>query len=251
MVYYSPGNTKALSWLGKGLDVLKLVAGRDLNPRPLGYEPYDARLWCLGQSLVGVVTSADRTDPVSLRRFRLPCLVLSRRVRFTNRFTEQAIDLRSRTPSRPSRAASLGLCRVRARQATSPPVMPHAEPRRPCRHHPLPGFALGHRPRRCPAQAPPRTRLLPDLTATPLLHASRRQREPERRQPGTPIRCVMICRSTPLHEIDLVWLCLQTPRGQLPGGARGEQHAVGEDALGEVVPTRGQGPKDVPSGSVD
>jgi len=61
--------------------------------------------------------------------------------------------------------------------------MPHAELWRPCRHHPLPGFALGRRPRRSPAQAPPRTRLLPDLTAAPLLHASRRQRESERRQP--------------------------------------------------------------------
>jgi len=33
--------------------------------------------------------------------------------------------------------------------------MPHTEPRRPCRHHPLPGFALGRRPRRCPAQPLP------------------------------------------------------------------------------------------------
>ena len=43
--------------------------------------------------LAGVVTSADRTDHISLRRLRLPHLKLSRRVRFTNRFTEQAIGL--------------------------------------------------------------------------------------------------------------------------------------------------------------
>ena len=64
-----------------------------MNLRPLGYEPYDARLCRLGPSLAGMVTSVDRTDQISLRRLRLPRLVVSRRVRFTNRFTEQAIDL--------------------------------------------------------------------------------------------------------------------------------------------------------------
>jgi len=59
-----------------------------LNPRPLGYEPYDIGLCRLKPSLAGAVTSADRTNPVSLRRLRLPRLKLSRRVRFTNRFTE-------------------------------------------------------------------------------------------------------------------------------------------------------------------
>ena len=43
-----------------------------MNPRPLGYEPYDLRLWCLGPSLAGAVTSADRTDPISFGRLRLP-----------------------------------------------------------------------------------------------------------------------------------------------------------------------------------
>ncbi len=70
-----------------------------MNLRPLGYEPYDERLWRLGLSLTGAVTSTDRTGPISLRRLRLPCLALSRRVRFTNRFTEQAIDLRVPVPS--------------------------------------------------------------------------------------------------------------------------------------------------------
>jgi hypothetical protein len=48
--------------------------------------------------LAGAVTSAGRTDPISLRRLRLPCLELSRPVRFTNRFTKQAIDLRFPAP---------------------------------------------------------------------------------------------------------------------------------------------------------
>jgi hypothetical protein len=88
-----------------------------LNPRPLGYEPYDVRLWRPGPSLAGAVTSADRTDPISLRRLRLPCLELSRRVRFTNRFTEQAIDLRFPAPSRHP-----GGCRPRAAAVTPRPA---------------------------------------------------------------------------------------------------------------------------------
>ena len=59
-----------------------------MNPRPLGYEPYDLGLSRLALSLAGVVTSAGRTNPISLCRLRLPRPVLSRRVRFTNRFTE-------------------------------------------------------------------------------------------------------------------------------------------------------------------
>jgi len=74
-----------------------------LNPRPLGYEPYDTRLCRLGPSLTGVVTSADRTDQISLRRLRPSRLVLSRRVRFTNRFTKQAIDLQLPAPFPPFR----------------------------------------------------------------------------------------------------------------------------------------------------
>jgi hypothetical protein len=57
-------------------------------------------LWRLGQSLTGVVTSMDTTDPISLCRLRLPRLVLSRSVRFTNRFTEQPIDLQFPAPLR-------------------------------------------------------------------------------------------------------------------------------------------------------
>ena len=43
-----------------------------MNPRPLGYEHYDVCLCRLGLSLTGVVTSADRTDHISLRWLRLP-----------------------------------------------------------------------------------------------------------------------------------------------------------------------------------
>ena len=48
-----------------------------MNPRPLGYEPYEIALWRLKPSLANAVTSADRTDPISLRRLRLPRLKLS------------------------------------------------------------------------------------------------------------------------------------------------------------------------------
>jgi hypothetical protein len=34
-----------------------------LNPRPLGYEPYDVCLCRLAWSQVAVLISADRTDP--------------------------------------------------------------------------------------------------------------------------------------------------------------------------------------------
>jgi hypothetical protein len=57
------------------------------------------RLSRLKASLAGPVTLEDKTDPISLLRLHLPRLVLSRRVRFTNWFTEQAIDLRVPAPS--------------------------------------------------------------------------------------------------------------------------------------------------------
>ena len=48
----------------------------------LGYKPYDVCLCCLGLSLAGMVTSADRPDPISPPSAPSPP---SRRVRFTNR----------------------------------------------------------------------------------------------------------------------------------------------------------------------
>jgi len=141
-----------------------------LNPRPLGYEPHDVCLWRLGQSLADVVTSADKPGPISVGRLRLPRLVLSRCVRFTNRFTEQAIDLQFPAPLRilpwlPSPGARH---RVRTRQATAKRTRPrHATRRlRSCR---TPGRAAAQ------ASSPPpglrrgtdRTAVCPDLSPEP------------------------------------------------------------------------------------
>jgi hypothetical protein len=64
-----------------------------LNPRPLGYEPTDVRLRCLGQSPVTALTSADLLREVVPALLHLARLSLSRCVRFTNRFTEPVLDL--------------------------------------------------------------------------------------------------------------------------------------------------------------
>jgi hypothetical protein len=60
----------------------------------LGYEPTDVRLRCLRQSLVTALTSADLVREVVPALLHLCRLSLSRRVRFTNRFTEPGLDLR-------------------------------------------------------------------------------------------------------------------------------------------------------------
>jgi hypothetical protein len=129
-------------------------------------------LYRLKPSLAGAVTSADRTDPISLRRLRLPRLVLSRSVRFTNRFTRQANDLQFPAPLPPFHCCHLwvrgtmsGLAKRLARHSldagdASPRGVPDVDysvlgvsaDTRPARWH---------RPRRCPAQAPP-----PNPTAT-------------------------------------------------------------------------------------
>lgn len=59
----------------------------------LGYEPTDARLYCLGQSPVTVLTSADPRPEILPGLPRLPRLTLSRRVRFTAWFTEPVPDM--------------------------------------------------------------------------------------------------------------------------------------------------------------
>ena len=115
-----PGTQKALSLPGKGPDLRKLVAGRDLNPRPLGYEPYDIGLCRLRQSLAGAVTSTDRTDPISLCRVRLLRLKLSRRVRFTIGLQNRLLICTFPHPPRPSVAAVPGARHCsRPRQATA------------------------------------------------------------------------------------------------------------------------------------
>jgi hypothetical protein len=85
---------------------LALVAGRDLNPRPLGYEPYDARLWRLGPSPVTPLASASlRREAVS----DLLCLLrlsLSRRVPCTIPCTNLVSDLLAVIPGTAGRAAT-------------------------------------------------------------------------------------------------------------------------------------------------
>lgn len=54
----------------------------------LGYEPYDARRYRLKQSLVSALTSINLRHEVAVGPVRLPRLRLSRRVRFTNPFTD-------------------------------------------------------------------------------------------------------------------------------------------------------------------
>ena len=55
-----------------------------MNPRPLGYEPYDARLSRLKPSLITATASAELWREVVLGLLRLPRLRLSRRVLCTN-----------------------------------------------------------------------------------------------------------------------------------------------------------------------
>jgi hypothetical protein len=60
-----------------------------LNPRPLGYEPYDVRLPRLGQSPATALASADLRYEVVPGLLRLPRLSPSRRVSCTNACTNQ------------------------------------------------------------------------------------------------------------------------------------------------------------------
>ena len=81
------------------------------------------RLCRLGLSLVTLLTSVDLLREVFSDLLRLPRLSLSRRVRFTNRFTEQAIDLHFLVPQPPSASAIPGrgtVSRVAKRLPTGP-----------------------------------------------------------------------------------------------------------------------------------
>ena len=64
-------------------------------------------------------SKADGIDHISRRWLRLPRLELSRLVRFTNRFTEQGIDLRFCTRPASWRTASGRNRHVRAHKATA------------------------------------------------------------------------------------------------------------------------------------
>ena len=92
----------------------------------LGYEPYDVRLCRLGQSPVTALTLAGLLREVAPGLLRLPCLSLSRRVRFTNSFTEPVLDLRVSAPS-DRRDARAPACRF----IPSPSAHPHGERSRP------------------------------------------------------------------------------------------------------------------------
>jgi hypothetical protein len=158
---------KALSLFEKG--PLALVAGRDLNPRPLGYEPYDVCLWRPEQSLAGVVTSADRpgpsrsVGPVSPASY---CLVASGlQTGLQNKL------LICSFPHPPHPSAPFRGCRPWARgtvsgldkrlpggaastRDVSPPVVPDARPRGAPVVITAAGSAPGHRPHRCLSSPP-------------------------------------------------------------------------------------------------
>ena len=151
----------------------QLLSGTEADRRRWVMSHTTCCLCRLGRSLAGAVTSADRTDHISLRRLRLPRLGLSRRVRFTNRFTEQAIDLRFPHPPAlpwlPSLRHRVGLAKrlpsgtASTRDASPPSRARRRAAPRPCHHRCrvctwAPPAAVLSRPL-------PRTRLLPDLTA--------------------------------------------------------------------------------------
>ena len=123
------------------------------------------RLWRPGQSLAGVVNSADKPDPISLGRLRLPRLVLSRCVRFTIGLQNRLLICSSLTPPRPSMAAVPGrgtMSGLAKRLPSGTASTRDASPRRarrraaprPSRHHRY-RVCTGHRPRRCLVQTPP------------------------------------------------------------------------------------------------
>jgi hypothetical protein len=70
-----------------------LEAGQDLNLRPLGYEPYDCRLWRPGQSQERAPSSGSRERPVLWSLSRLSCRVAFRVVSFTNPFADFTVVL--------------------------------------------------------------------------------------------------------------------------------------------------------------
>ena len=72
--------------------------GRTALLQSLGYEPTDVRLRRLGQSLVTALTSADLRREVVPGLLHLCRLSLSRRVRFTNRFTEPVLEVTPEAP---------------------------------------------------------------------------------------------------------------------------------------------------------
>ena len=75
-----------------------LGSGGDLNPRPLGYEPYDARLRRLAWSLVAALTSGQRARHVYTEPRRVSVSRPIRSVLCTNPCTNLVADLGHRRP---------------------------------------------------------------------------------------------------------------------------------------------------------
>ena len=75
-----------------------------MNLRPLGYEHHDARLCCLKQSLIAVLTSASQRHEIFPDLLRLPRLGMFRRVSCTNACTNRPLGLpvRVRQHDRPT-----------------------------------------------------------------------------------------------------------------------------------------------------
>ncbi len=114
--------------------------GRDLNPRPLGYEPHDARLCRLKPSLMTALTSAVlHGGAVSvLRRLLRPSL--SRHIPFANPCTNLVPEL-PLCRSRPARSHT----RRSSRHPAMPQAMPGLDPcKRWCRTAATPGRRRWH-----------------------------------------------------------------------------------------------------------
>jgi hypothetical protein len=139
-----------------------LVAGRDLNPRPLGYEPYDARLLRPRPSLADVRPRRTGQIPSRSVGFVSPvshCLAASGlQIGLQNR----RLICSSCTPRLPSLGAAgtvSGLVKRLPSGAASThdasfPVVPDAGPfGAPSRHHRY-RVCTGHRPHRCLVQTP-------------------------------------------------------------------------------------------------
>ena len=86
-----------------------------MNPRPLGYEPYDVCLCRLASSLVAALTSEDGRRAFVSSQLRLPSLKPSRRVLCTNPCT----NLVAESLAVPTQMPSLG--RVTVRSLALPP----------------------------------------------------------------------------------------------------------------------------------
>jgi hypothetical protein len=94
-----------------------------LNPRPLGYEPYDARLRRLAWSLVATLTSVNGARHVYVEPRRLPRRTLFHSVSCTNPCTSLAADQRHRRNDERFRVRSPRLPGLRASSQVAIPAV--------------------------------------------------------------------------------------------------------------------------------